>query len=142
MIDVKDIRVGNWFIYRSWEDCINDTGDYKDIYTQILPDDFEDLGLNNKWAQKHSGIPITIDLLKVCGIEFQDDNPKQKPQYDGDIIFKILDFEFTNSQIEGFRCYEINGGKTIYKYLHQLQNLFYILSGTELTVPLETEQEA
>lgn len=81
-------------------------------------------------------IPLTAEILTKLGFEVIDDNPKKKPHYEGDILFKICDFEFTNSQIDGFRCYEINGGNTIYKYVHQLQNLYQDLTGNVLDVNL------
>ena len=81
------------------------------------------------------GIPLDEELLLKCGFEVIDDNPKQKPHYEGDILFRILEFEFTNSMCDGFKCYQINDGNTIIKYLHQLQNLCSSL-GKELSINL------
>lgn len=82
-------------------------------------------------------IELTEQWLLKFELEVIDDNPKKKPHYEGDIIFKIkLDdyfvFEFSNSMSDGFVCYNLGSLKI--KYAHQLQNLYFALTGTELTL--------
>jgi len=83
-----------------------------------------------KWQAEP--IEVSEEILLKVGFEVIDDNPKQKPHYKGDVLFKIIDFEFSNSMKDGFVSYQINNGETAIKYIHQLQNLYFALTGTEL----------
>lgn len=82
-------------------------------------------------------IKLTEEWLLKFGFKVTSDNPKSKSQYKGDILFYILDFEFSNSekgQDGGFYSYQLNSGNTIVRFVHQLQNLYYALTGQELTI--------
>lgn len=127
MIQANELMIGNWVKFHSKFEKVTliDGDGYINLsQSDIIPD--SSIGL--------SGIPLTEEILLKCGFEVIDDNPKQKPHYKGDILFKVLDFEFTNSMCDGFKCYQINNGETIIKSLHQLQNLFHALTGQELTI--------
>lgn len=129
MIDVKDIRPGNWFIYRSFEDCINDTGDFEDIYTQINADDMECFDENNKWAQKHRPIPLTPFFTEKFDKWF------------GNNVFEMrVNFDNTVS------IYAWQSGVNIHikniAFLHEYQNFYRIITNEDLIVNLETEQPA
>ena len=79
------------------------------------------------------GIPLTEDILLKCGFELVQDGDFSK-RYD---LIKDERFDFLinkgNEQLSGIRF----KGNTLYdeiKYLHQLQNLFFILSGNQLII--------
>ncbi len=66
-------------------------------------------------------------MLKF-GFEYASD-----PDY-YNITFEILDFYFqSNTELEGFVSIQINQ-KLVIKYVHQLQNLYFALSGEELVL--------
>lgn len=128
-ISAHEFRIGNLIQYNEGGECkvigIHEFGidvEFPEETTYIEYDQF-------------SPIPLTEEWLLNLGFSIEDDNPKQKLQYEGDILFKISDFVFSNSekgQNGGFYCYEINQGKTIIKYVHSLQNLYFALTGEEL----------
>lgn len=77
------------------------------------------------WA---SPIPLTEEILLKCGFERS-----------GLFLLKedIYIYYSTDTLIEAEFCYHVNYRELPLKYLHQLQNAFYFLSGgTELTVKL------
>ncbi|MCC5610417.1 hypothetical protein LC612_27625 [Nostoc sp. CHAB 5834] len=45
---------------------------------------------------------LTPEFFTSCGIEWRDDNPKQKECYEGDILVFIGGVEFTNTLSGGF----------------------------------------
>lgn len=78
-------------------------------------------------------ILLTEDILLKCGFELVQDGDFSK-RYD---LIKDERFDFLinngNEQLSGIRF----KGNTLYdeiKYLHQLQNLFFILSGNQLII--------
>lgn len=80
------------------------------------------------WGElsQFSGIPLTEDILLRLGFE------KQHNEDDFDYWFKkgfCDDILWEHS--EGF-CHNLNHGGDI-KYVHQLQNLYFALTGEELT---------
>lgn len=85
-------------------------------------------------------IPLTAEILRNNKFDVWDDNPKKKKRYEGDVLANICGFEFTNSEIgqegRGFYCWQINDGKTIISYVHQLQNFHFSIKGIELTLAL------
>jgi hypothetical protein len=127
MIDKRELRIGN-FVYGVSDriEVVKAIGEKVTTGHWILEDDFE---TEYKYIDP---IVITEDWLKGFGFEVIDDNPKQKVHYQGDVLFYLADFEFTNSQKDGFYCYQINNGDTVYRYVHQLQNLAHSLIGKEL----------
>lgn len=79
-----------------------------------------------------NGIPMTENLLLKCGfetmggyLELTINHEKELTIYQGDKN-SIVEAVFDCNGFELFRC----------KYLHQLQNLYWCLTGTELTVKL------
>jgi len=81
-------------------------------------------------------IPLTPEILEKCG--FENDNVFEK-------MFKYLNKsiydtdKLTFRKEEGFICFDGIKYRTLLKhiiYLHQLQNLYFALTGEELTVNL------
>lgn len=102
-----------------------------------------DLDFNNGTTQNYvgiSGIPLNKEWLNNFG--FNDEEYKQG--YIG-VEFKtnmILDFVLSKPKFMGkwqdFYAYELGQHRFVpLKYVHQLQNLFFAITGTELTVKQE-----
>lgn len=82
------------------------------------------------WAEIESPqepVVITKEVLTEMNIKWVDDNPKQKPHYEGDILFTIAGHEFSNSGKDGFYSYSLNQGQVVYRYVHELVALLNVL---------------
>lgn len=131
MVQSKDLRVGNWvqdehgiiqYVYRIWQEGVELSADATGI---------EDLDYESK---ELFGIPLTNEILKKCGF---------KEDIDGDFIIEytrialIVVEGLENDWLVRYRqdvgipymAFNIN---TPMNYLHQLQNLYYCLTGDEL----------
>lgn len=146
MIQANELRIGNIVkgIYIC-EDYIEKTDTYEDKTVDVI---CKVLGLDstgaydwpivleaiNKSEFKHQiteydnvvGIPLTEDILLRCGFKLLKDDEDYE-------IFVLSGFIICMS-INGFysELLDQNGFKSEIKYLHQLQNLFYSLTGKEL----------
>ncbi|MGN6438188.1 MAG: hypothetical protein ACTHMM_16730 [Agriterribacter sp.] len=120
MIDPKELRVGNWVL------CIyEDKSEYPVKVVAITEEGFTTRG-DEVYPHKDDeleGISLTPEILENCGFE-----------YNGDHFFKdeVCLFKLGNSGIHFLYDYT---GKEI-KYFHQLQNLYFALTGKELEVNL------
>lgn len=118
MIKATELRIGNWV-----------DGGYNDrLYYRIKEHDF----LNTDFAITKP-IPLTEEILLKCGFDFFNTclyHPVIKHQYQ----FRF----YENDLYYGFygECEFIKETQQPIKYLHQLQNLFYSLTGEELNVEL------
>lgn len=124
MIQANELRIGNWVIYHSDED----------MFTAIDGTDIVTMESKIEYAEKHSPIPLTPEILEKCGFENKS---------------KTTDYYFESNY-----CAIILGGsmKKLYpsvygefglepygeeiKSLHQLQNLYFALTGEELNIQL------
>ena len=80
---------------------------------------------------------ITSELLTSLGITWEDDNPKQKLHYEGDIIVTIAGLEFSNSMTldEGFYSHN---PVICFRNLEELQIVWQVLNNWEkLQIPEE-----
>ena len=86
----------------------------------------------------YAPIPITMELIERFGFVFEElgDEPTLEEQSyrkairgDGSKAFEI---EFNKFE-DGFILDFITGELIIYKYVHELQNLYYFLIGSELS---------
>lgn len=131
MIDPKELRIGNYV--RSLKNNSNLCFGGNLPFWEVTIDDILHI-LNN--PKNYEPIPLTEDWLVKFGFEVTDDNPKQKSYYEGDILFDMVCFKFSNSEKKGsnggFYCYEINDGNTYINSVHQIQNLYFALTGQEL----------
>lgn len=98
----------------------------------------------NAWPKKGGGqvslpfepIPLTEEILLKCGFESKTGRWIGKTWYIGinprteDYLFKL---EQTDEKIEDF--FFQNSFHSV-KYVHQLQNLYFCLTGEELTIEL------
>ena len=129
MIDIKELRIGNFLERVGYPNSPSivkglrqsKQGNVIAMQAGALILDFDEKTLcpiliNSKW-------------LDSFGIKWIDDNQKEKPHHEGDIIFFIKGLDYSNSMTDGFKCYELD--LTI-QYVHELQNLYFALYGTEL----------
>jgi hypothetical protein len=90
---------------------------------------------NRALANDLKRIPLTPEWLERCGFKFLS-NPGG-----GDKSWRRVDFPFELTDIdgsEGFSVYYFNGDDNVYitecDFLHQLQNLYFALTGEELSI--------
>lgn len=127
MITTSELRQGNWATGKEGKPV-----QVKEIMTaMVVIDSSREARRINRNTVHHSslsGIPLTPDVLHKAG--FDDSLTK------GELIL-YLDQGFI--VYDGKECFfEIDGdriGKEI-KYLHQLQNLYFALTGEELKIDL------
>lgn len=152
MIKANELRIGNWILYpKYWGDkpirvtgisVLDRTDDSSGIYEEYLYllgndfltdsnfDEFIDYKNGVLSPMKAEPIPLTEDILLKCGFEYK---AKSKLGVDsfGEIfiadngICHISDERDTNYSFMA-KC----------EYLHQLQNLYFALTGEELNVKL------
>lgn len=125
---IQELRIGNWVLK-------NPPNDYRKV-EQINTDGWV-------WLSAAVGpteikdvlpVPLTPELLEKIGFE-KDESDEENTWWR--LKFGRFTFE-TDSSVEGKKVYVITFGKEIdyVTTLHQLQNLFYILTGNELTINL------
>lgn len=134
MIATSDLRLGNWmydgertqfpmYVQTIGEDYVylNFDGNEGDVF-ECKPDDLQ-------------GIPITQELLERMGFTFNSYGVWKKTQQDRHISINISR-EFV--AIEAYKDRLCDSRCTCHgvRCLHQLQNLFYEISRTELQVNL------
>lgn len=123
MIEIKEIRIGNYV-----NDYLGNTVKVTDIYKGLI------YHTENKIGVTHGNIlepiPLTEEILLKCGFEYLDDLG---------IFFKGL-FEIQKLRLgidlrERFEVmlYDFNPSLD---YLHQLQNIYFALTGEELIISL------
>jgi len=126
MIAANELRLGNYCEYYI-EDNMKKSDPGFWVKNKIDLQDIE-CCLNNKehFDKYYRTMPLTAELLEKCGFEKANDNfgGYLSPLYKVGRI-RINDNEWYNS------CFY-----TTVKYLHQLQNLIFALTGTELEIKL------
>ena len=141
MIDTNELRIGNFVSTNGKPMNTSNKGIYKvlaidsrDSFEElkgcvtITCDDprYKDVGA---WCQYLEPIPLTPELLEKCGFEY--DNGKECWEMDGECIDinihpKEIGIEVDYWENSLIKC----------KYLHQLQNMYYAITGEELEVKL------
>lgn len=127
MLTANELRIGNW---------VQIVGIYKDSFQRagLITVDAELLLLCEQNKVLLLPIPLTPEILKKCGFdkwkgfkvfEYQLPN-EERIVIDQDEVALVGIDAPTDSQV--FHCTA--------KYLHQLQNLFYTLTGEELEIEL------
>jgi hypothetical protein len=111
----NELRIGNWFRYQTKIGYDYDVFDTK--YIQDLVNDPQD--------DFFEPIPLTEDILLKCGFEL-------------DLNFKIgtIKINFYNDIKEMVFYFNYNNMILRIKHLHRLQNLYFALTGEELTIKL------
>lgn len=87
---------------------------------------------NLKDVDAFDGIPLTSEILEKCGF-------KDKSQTT-DLCFELPNLILAGQRKKLFPCIWGEGGPEAYgieiEYLHQLQNLYFALTGEELNIKL------
>lgn len=109
MIQANELRIGNWY-------------DHNGSYRQVTPNTIEEV-----WEGERiyvNPIPLTPEILEKCGFE----------KYDR-FLYRLkngwhwISVDTNSLYIHGKQVVLID-------YLHQLQNLYFALTGKELNVQL------
>jgi hypothetical protein len=123
MIDIKELRIGNWVKHGEQNVKVNDL-------PYLVDDNKDGYLINEIWADEYEPIPLTPEILEKCGFELI-----KKPKYKLGHKYKIK-YSKKNGSL-----FQVNmGGKFLIianiRFLHQLQNLYFALTGEELNVQL------
>lgn len=132
MISANELRVGNWITYNPLS---------VDEGTEIVPLQIScvdkevgvilDDGFTNCYTwDEILPIPITPEILEKCGFNSVSRNEDGTYNYWSKQMDASVDYEDEN--LFRYRIHERVRTKSITS-LHQLQNLYYALTGTELT---------
>lgn len=121
-MDARELRIGNWVLFNDY------SGGPLQPY-QIQGDDISRAAVNGVY---HEPIPLTPEILEACGFV-----KRKEMFYKGEYCININDRDV----LVGSRGTIFNGDPNYgvginyeLKYLHQLQNLYFALTGEELTV--------
>lgn len=116
----NEFRIGNWVKYRIYDEM--DTPKEYDAYSKIEAEDLLHLQQNPEDAD-YKPIPITPEILEKCGFK----------------KFESGNFYHPKTMFELTPKFWLEGSERAVKagYLHQLQNLYFALTGEELEVKLE-----
>jgi len=126
MIAASELRIGNWF---HWS-IIASMGQGFDYIREA-----KEIGMYNQFKEP---VPLTPEILEKCGFESRLSKNEyfilcsKRSRSDG-LFIEITLFDFSCS-IGQLNHFSHQFGE--YKYLHQLQNLYFSLTGKELTVSL------
>lgn len=127
-ISANELRIGNWVLYQ---------GQFKIVrYIQIdrIGSIKKNLQPQTILLSKCHGIPLTEEILLKCGFEYSEPFPNIRCILIKDNFEIGLDGDdFSLNQMS----VRINKAIIIkVKYLHQLQNLYFALTGQELEINL------
>jgi hypothetical protein len=130
MIKANELRIGNWVQYDDGTTMLVDGILQSDVSLEGFP---IVVGLS-----VIRPIPLTPEVLEKCGFKKHDDNP-----------FFRMEFAYHDSSYPCYLIYDIekdyiqvcrnftSAADAPCKYLHQLQNLYFALTNTELTINLK-----
>lgn len=137
MINAKDLRIGNLILFNPKKGieriCLVMEIKEKEIIVK-------DNGLNlSLFELEFQPIPLTPDMLQKCGFEkwFVEDyetNDVYEKSIDDDLSIEITSLK-NGDFILCVRVDEYRLSKP-FRFIHQLQNLYYALTQTELNIQL------
>lgn len=147
MIDIKELRIGNYIksvddniIVRVEELCEHDNTicAENDDMRCFYPIDRKSVDPLEEGCY-YEPIPLTEDLLLRCGFKINKNNNYILSWSENYCMkFKHIEFEIVDNDV--FCSFWIGDGKNKMlldiQYLHQLQNLYFALTGKELEVKL------
>lgn len=143
MIDPRELRIGNYISYYIYDQQNPYPDRIKSIYFGDESKEYRLEMESGKFSLGHltiqgiKPIPLTEDILMKCGFD--------EDWESGFIVYKIevkdsYGHKFDISLVKddsgisfNYVCWDINCGV---KYVHELQNLYYDLTKTELNVQL------
>lgn len=118
MINANELRIGNW---------ISVNGSHGTVNAPYL---VEIVRKNNLWIKLSDGIPLTTEILEKCGLV--NSHALKERFNDGFWTKQGFATEIGYITTDDYYEFEINGIVRPLKYLHQLQNLYFALTGNEL----------
>lgn len=144
MIQANELRIGNWIADRGGKQWQIDHWEYPNKVASIEPYLCE---LNGHYIYGHplteeldylQPIPLTPEILEKCGFE-KGVSEWYNKNYFTDCMEYAEEMQL-QVNLKSFRCgiFDVDFGGTNamtanpIKYLHQLQNLYYALTGEEL----------
>jgi hypothetical protein len=131
-MEAKDLMIGNWLHHNgSWSYRQTNTKEFKEFDFQWCESDWYALGECTLFLDNIEPIPLTEEwLLKF--IENFDNTSVVINSFRGKYYIFTIDgalyYYFTDTG-----TIERHSSK-IYKYIHQIQNLYFVLTGTELEI--------
>lgn len=136
MIEAKNLRLNNWVSgtenYAKYPSPLQVVALMNDeVYTQYKDDIDREFYFDRYGEPSHShnevfGIPLTTVILLECGFQLFPWGYVKKSEKDFGVRLSVKSFS-----------YEVSGNNPVnLKYLHQLQNLYYSLTGEELNIQL------
>lgn len=133
MIKANEIRVGNW---------LNDPRQYDPMFFPKTENGyFRATARDIQFAEEFEPIPLTEEILLKCGFiktgeEYSQSDDEMMPVYKlGFFSIVLRDNEFRLwIEIEDDAFYSFSWTKI--QYLHQLQNIYFALTGQELEINL------
>lgn len=117
MIAANELRIGNWFL--------DTDGDYQQV--EELPAKLNAFGNRWEWIKHLQPIQLTPEILEKCGFTIHEGR-KSYPFY----RYKHLSLM---GRSNGF-CINVNHIYVYIQSVHQLQNLYFCLTGQELEIKL------
>ena len=120
-MEAKELRVGNLV-------SVIFAGHKTASYHKIVAEDIVDIA-NKKVTSTPEPIPLTPEILEKAGFTNED-----KLHAGANTWWKEGMGEYLSFYYDGFLKYELTGRSV--KYLHQLQNLYFALTGEELEIKL------
>jgi hypothetical protein len=140
MINSFELRIGSWVRVTFSEDEVGFGKDYNSYITAIQQMKSMVFG-DHHWHpnDKLEPIPLTEDILLKCGFEkfIEQGSDHWYPNQDGLWSLRLEN----NNPLEYIFMIQVRVDEylkldTRYRYLHQLQNLYFTLTGEELNISL------
>jgi len=132
MIPANELRIGNWAYDKKINRNIQFTSFFGLCNIESRPDDYDP-------------IPLTPGVLEACGFRWNGDRGSSKHYFlNGlrialpSLVLSILRDCNAAGESQAGLCGKSIGDRIYLKHLHQLQNLYFALTGDELPVNLQT----
>jgi hypothetical protein len=143
MVQANELRIGNYF-FRSIHSFCGKSSVVTKVRDMpyLIYDNKEGYLMNEVWADEYEPTPLTTEILVKCG--FKTNNRfAYKIKLSSDTSLELdSDGEFFNVFLRQENSEEhidtVYLGVLELKFLHQLQNLYFALTGEELTVNFST----
>lgn len=138
IIELKELRIGNILSYKGnyvhvTLISIDADDEYEDTigFCPMGTRSGEKADWNRALADGLDRVPVTPEILEKCGFDHRHERKNADPQIEFLYEAKVQIMEIWDCQDWEHSCVDIPC-----KYLHQLQNLFYCLTGQELEIKL------
>ncbi len=126
-MNAKELRIGNWILLETQVTLPS--------WHRVMPKDIYDISEGLITLQSLSPIPLTPEILEKAG--FVRPSEIRDASWDAYILNGLM--ALVIKRYDGWMVMNYDGSffsSVILKYLHQLQNLYFALTGTELEITL------